>query len=80
MVRTLDGRPPADIWQQHDGLRTPDDRPLAGVVLELRDAQTGLPVSSGQALPGTYESGVITALTDAAATTSFPACRLARTT
>jgi len=65
MVRTLDGRLPADIWQYRDGLRTPDDRPLAGVVLALRDAQTGLPVSSDRALPGTYQSGVITAVTDA---------------
>ena len=66
LIRTLDGLPPSDIWQKHDGRRTPDDRPLAGVVLELRDAQTGLPVSSDRALPGTYQSGVITALTDVA--------------
>ena len=65
LIRTFDGLPPSDIWQKHDGRRTPDDRPLAGVVLALRDAQTGLPVSSDRALPGTYQSGVITAQTDA---------------
>ncbi len=65
MVRTLDGRLPADIWQQRDGRRTPDDRRLGGVVLELRDARTGQPVTGQQALPGTYGSGAITAVTDA---------------
>ena len=65
MLRTLNGRLPADIWQRRDGRKTPDDRPLAGVTLALRDAQTGLPVSSDRALPGTYRSAVITAVTDA---------------
>ncbi len=65
LIRTLNGRPPADIWQQRDGRRTSDDRPLAGVVLELRDAQTGQPVTGDVALPGTYGSGAITAVTDA---------------
>jgi len=64
-VSTWDGRPPEDIWQKRDGRRTPDDRPLAGVVLELRDAQTGLPVTGERALPGTYGAGAITAVTDA---------------
>ena len=72
LIRTLDGLPPSDIWEKHDGRRTPDDRPLAGVVLELRDAQTGLPVSSDRALPGTYQSGVITAQTDARGYYEFP--------
>jgi protocatechuate 3,4-dioxygenase beta subunit len=65
LIRTLDGLPPSDIWEKHDGRRIPDDRPLADVVLALRDAQTGLPVSSDRALPGTYPSGVITVQTDA---------------
>jgi len=64
-VSTWDGRPPEDIWQKRDGRRTPDDRPLAGVVLELRDARTGLPVTGERALPGTYGAGTITAVTDA---------------
>lgn len=64
-IRTLTGRLPDDIWQQRDGRRTSDDRPLQGVVLELRDARTGQPVLGEAALPGIYGRGAIVAVTDA---------------
>jgi protocatechuate 3,4-dioxygenase beta subunit len=67
-IRTIDGvfsDQDGRVWAKHDGRKSPGDAPLANVVLELRDARTGLLVTSDQALPGTYQSGVITALTDA---------------
>jgi len=65
-IRRYDGQPASEDWEIHNGRRTADDRPLPGVMLELRHAETGLPVTSDWALPTTYQSGVITALTDAA--------------
>ncbi len=48
-----------------DGQRTADDRPLAGVLLELRDGLTGAPVSADRVLSGLPASGVVTVVTDA---------------
>ncbi|MCG8583747.1 MAG: carboxypeptidase regulatory-like domain-containing protein, partial [Pirellulales bacterium] len=43
-IATLDGQVPSDISEQRDGLLTSDDTPLEGVVLELRDGETGEPI------------------------------------
>jgi len=48
-----------------NGQRTPDDRPLAGVVLELRDAQ-GRPVDARSLLEGSYGPGAVRVVTDEA--------------
>lgn len=62
---TLDGQPPADLRPVRDGRRTPDDKPLAGVRLELRDGVSGDPLTGDRALPGTYGPGPLTTVTDA---------------
>ena len=64
-IQTLDGRPPADLASVRNGLRTPDDTPLAGVVLELRHGVTGEALDATWALPGRYPPGPITTVTDA---------------
>ena len=56
---------PEDISTIRDGQLTPDDRRLEGVVLELRDGVTGLPLTAADyALPDHYPEGPITAVTD----------------
>ncbi|MFI4873940.1 MAG: SdrD B-like domain-containing protein, partial [Blastopirellula sp. JB062] len=64
---TTDGNLPADALSQRDGTRTPDDTPIAGVTLELRDGITGLPIMGDdpRILGGTYGSGPIRVVTDA---------------
>ncbi|NLX56443.1 MAG: hypothetical protein GXY58_15155 [Planctomycetaceae bacterium] len=64
-LQTDDGLLPENIAELRDGLRTADDQPIAGVVLELRDGQTGTPILAQQALPGAYTEGPITTVTDA---------------
>ncbi len=61
---TPDGLPPADLRGIRDGVRTPDDQPLAGVVLELRRVD-GAPAGSSDALPGTYDGDVLRVQTNA---------------
>jgi protocatechuate 3,4-dioxygenase beta subunit len=56
---------PDDVADVKDGLRTPDDQPLAGVVLQLLDGNTGAPILGENALPGAYPDGPITTVTDA---------------
>ena len=56
-IKTADGLPPANLSQIRDGLRTPDDTPLPGVVLELRNGLTGVPIDASVALPGRYVAG-----------------------
>ncbi|MEX2316840.1 MAG: SdrD B-like domain-containing protein [Pirellulales bacterium] len=56
---------PERIAQLRSGLRTPDDEPLAGVMLMLCDVTTGIPVGSERALPGAYPLGPIVTVTDA---------------
>ncbi len=50
-----------------NGARTADDRPLAGITLELVDGKTGEPVLASQLLPGVYSStdGHVRVVTDA---------------
>ncbi|MCO6044248.1 SpaA isopeptide-forming pilin-related protein [Aeoliella sp. ICT_H6.2] len=68
----IDGEPilvsgslPDDLWDFKDGVRTPDDRPLAGVVLELRNGASGDPIFGDEALSGYYGDGPIRTVTDA---------------
>ncbi len=57
---------PERIADIRDGVRTPDDTMLPGVVLELRDGITGEPISAAShALPGRYTAGPISTVTDA---------------
>lgn len=57
---------PSDISTIRDGQWTPDDRPLAGVVLELRHGRSGDPIFGFEALPGLYPfAEPIRAVTDA---------------
>lgn len=59
----LPGAPnPEDLRNHQDGIRSPGDKPLPGVVLQLRDAD-GRPVSADRALAGIYE-GIIQVVTD----------------
>ena len=63
-IVTFDGVPD-DISTIRDGQRTPDDRPLAGVVLELRQGYSGDPIMGDEALPSYYDAGPIRTVTDA---------------
>ena len=64
-IQTSDGQLPPDIWTLRNGQRTADDTPLRGVVLELRDGQTGVAIDASNALPGRYAAGPIRVTTDA---------------
>ena len=64
-IVTNDALTPQQIYAQRDGVRTADDTPLAGVVLELRDGTDGTPITGDMALPGTYGGGPIRVTTDA---------------
>ncbi|MHB8861019.1 MAG: SdrD B-like domain-containing protein [Pirellulaceae bacterium] len=64
-IRTNSGVLPDNLAAIRDGRRSSDDRPLAGVVVELRDGLTGVPIMADHALPGTYAAGPLTAVTDA---------------
>ncbi len=55
----------AEAVSIRDGQLTGDDVRLPGVVLELRNGITGLPITGDQALPGVYSSGAIQTTTDA---------------
>lgn len=64
-LQTSDGKVPAHLATLRDGLRTADDRPLAGVTVELRDGLTGFPILGEHLLPGQYPAGAVIAVTDA---------------
>ena len=63
-IQTEDGQAPENIRAYRDGLFTPDDVPIAGVVVELRDGILGTVITSDQALPGYYPDGPIRTTTD----------------
>ena len=65
VIDTLDGQLPDNLESIRNGLRTSDDTPLAGVVLELRNGRTGLPIQGGALLPGVYGAGPVRTKTDA---------------
>lgn len=48
-----------------DGVFTPDDTPISGVTLELREGNTGLAIDGSQLLPGIYPAGPVRTTTDA---------------
>ena len=64
-IETLDGTLPDDLSSIRDAKRTADDRPIAGVVLELRNGIDGRPILGEHALPGVYPPGPIRTTTDA---------------
>lgn len=64
VIETEDGEPPANLAELRDGLRTPDDTPIAGVVIELRNGLSGVAIDASEALPGYYEPGPIRTTTD----------------
>ncbi len=66
VITTSDGLVPDNLASIRDGVRTPDDRPIGGVVLELRHGLTGEPISASWALPGIYGDGPIRTVTDSA--------------
>jgi uncharacterized surface anchored protein len=60
-----DGQVPENLRELRDGVFTPDDTPLAGVVLELRNGINGDPIDASAALPGHYAPGPIRTTTNA---------------
>ncbi len=64
-IRTPDGTLPSNWAELRDGQRTSDDRPLAGVVLELRHGVTGEAIRPDVALDGIYSGDAIRVVTDA---------------
>lgn len=65
VIITQDGSVPTNLAQIRDGLLTPDDAPIAGVVLELRSGLNGAPIDAADALPGYHPPGPLRATTDA---------------
>lgn len=65
---------PEDLRQFRDGMRQPEDQPISGVVLELRNV-LGEPFSADRALPGTYPTGPIRVTTGADGYYEFPGLR-----
>jgi protocatechuate 3,4-dioxygenase beta subunit len=63
-ITTADGQPPANLETLRDGKLTSDDQPLAGVVLELRNALTGEAIDPADVLPGLYPPGQVRTVTD----------------
>jgi len=65
-ISTTNNVPPTDISTVRDGVRTSDDKPIAGVTLQLRDGMTGDVITgdSPQVLPGFHGPGPITTVTD----------------
>ncbi|MFM8573003.1 MAG: collagen binding domain-containing protein, partial [Pirellula sp.] len=61
---TSDGQPPGDLTGIRDGVRTPDDLPIAGSVLQLRKLDGSL-LSSDDVLPGRYGQAGVEVMTDA---------------
>ncbi|MDX1948357.1 MAG: SdrD B-like domain-containing protein [Pirellulaceae bacterium] len=64
-ISTTDGNLPVNFYDLKDGLLTPDDKRLAGVVLELRFTLTGELVTADDVLPGHYPPGPLRTTTDA---------------
>lgn len=60
---TEDGKAPDSLVGIRDGIRGPNSKPLAGVILEIR-TRTGEKLSSTNALPGEYETETIWVVTD----------------
>ena len=63
-IVTPDGSLPANIFEIRDGLKTSDDKPLAGVTLELRFGFDSSPVPTSLPLPGIYDGEFVRVVTD----------------
>ena len=72
---TEDGLLPANFSTLRDGVLTPDDTRIPGVVLELRHTFGGTPVDASEALPGVYPAGPIRTVTGADGTYEFTGLR-----
>ena len=64
VVTTSDGSPPPNLYTIRDGSQSPDDTPLAGVELELRDGLQGLPLNGSIILGNANGDGPIRTVTD----------------
>ncbi len=64
-IVTPNGQVPDNVEDYRDGLLTPDDIRIGGVLLELRHTLTGELVTAEDALPGMYPPGAIRVWTDA---------------
>ena len=62
-IETENGQPPLVLKGLRDGIRNDSDKPIAGVVLELR-TRTGERLKSKNAMPGTYSGETIRVVTD----------------
>ena len=56
---------PSELLSVRDGQRTPDDSPIAGVVVELRNGVTGEPILGEMLEAGDYREGAVRTITDA---------------
>ncbi len=71
---TLKSAPsPEDLRKFRDGILKPGDKPIGGVVLELRNV-LGEPFTADRALPGMYPDGPIRVVTAADGTYEFTGC------
>jgi serine-aspartate repeat-containing protein C/D/E len=64
-IVTTNGLAPESLEGIRDGQKTPDDKPLPGVLIQLRDGFTGAAIDASEALPGQYLPGPIQTRTDA---------------
>lgn len=74
-IISLTGEITDEMLAQRDGQYTPDDTPLAGIVLELRNGIDGTPIDASEALPGYYPSGPIRVRTDSSGRYEFRGLR-----
>lgn len=74
-IVTPNGEVPDNLAEIRDGQRTPDDIPIAGVLLQLRDGLDGRPITAVDALPGFYQPGQISAVTGPDGFYEFPGIR-----
>ncbi len=77
LLITETGLPPDDLRGIRDGVRTPDDRPLAGVLLELRRVD-GSYANADDVLPGSTTDSIIRVRTDANGYFEFTSLRPGR--
>ena len=74
VISTVDGLAPANIREVRDGLKTADDKAIAGVRIQLRFINGAL-VTSDRALPGVYNGPYVEVVTDASGYFEFTGLR-----
>ena len=62
-ILTPNGQLQQAVGELRDGVRSADDTPIGGVVLQLRNGLDGIPIDAADALPGYYEPGPISVIT-----------------